>query len=104
MRWILPVAPITGFAFKKQTRPKVLRFILSVYSGHDWQHLYTAYGKRWASPVQVAKAGRTITLFLIGAGLSGNTLKAVGIKPLLQGVLLWIFISVVSLYAILVLV
>src|SRR5271166_3420914 len=45
----------------------------------------------------VATTGLTLTLFLIGAGLSAKTLRAVGWRPFLQGVLLWLFISVVSL-------
>jgi uncharacterized membrane protein YadS len=44
-----------------------------------------------------ATTGLTLTLFLIGAGLSAKTLRAVGWRPFLQGVLLWLFISVVSL-------
>ncbi|MCU1288262.1 MAG: putative sulfate exporter family transporter [Acidobacteria bacterium] len=52
------------------------------------------------SLVNLAKAGLTVTLFLIGAGLSRKTLKAVGVKPLIQGVLLWIVISLVSLWAV----
>ncbi|MDQ2746727.1 MAG: putative sulfate exporter family transporter [Acidobacteriota bacterium] len=50
--------------------------------------------------VNLAKAGLTVTLFLIGASLSRETLKKVGIKPLLQGVILWLVISVVSLFAV----
>ena len=49
---------------------------------------------------QVARTGLTLTLFLIGAGLSAKTLRAVGWRPLLQGVLLWLFISIVSLMVI----
>ncbi|MBP6002804.1 MAG: putative sulfate exporter family transporter [Pyrinomonadaceae bacterium] len=51
--------------------------------------------------VNLAKAGMTVTLFLIGASLSRETLRNVGIRPLLQGVLLWIAISVVALVAVL---
>jgi uncharacterized integral membrane protein (TIGR00698 family) len=46
---------------------------------------------------QVATTGLTLTLFLIGAGLSAKTLRAVGWRPFVQGVLLWLFISAVSL-------
>jgi uncharacterized integral membrane protein (TIGR00698 family) len=49
----------------------------------------------------IAKAGLTLTLFLIGAGLSINRLKAVGIRPLLQGIILWICISAAALWAVL---
>jgi uncharacterized membrane protein YadS len=45
----------------------------------------------------VARTGLTLTLFLIGAGLSAKTLRTVGWQPLFQGVLLWLFISVASL-------
>lgn len=50
--------------------------------------------------VYVAKTGLTVTLFLIGSSLSRTTIKKVGVKPLLQGVLLWIIISLVSLWAV----
>ena len=45
----------------------------------------------------LARKTLTITLFFIGASLSFDVLKAVGIKPLIQGVLLWIVISVSTL-------
>jgi uncharacterized integral membrane protein (TIGR00698 family) len=48
----------------------------------------------------VAKIGFTLTLFLIGSGLSKKNLKAVGWKPLAQGVALWVFISITSLIVI----
>ncbi|HEY1685370.1 MAG TPA: putative sulfate exporter family transporter [Tepidisphaeraceae bacterium] len=47
-----------------------------------------------------AKAGMTLTLFLIGAGLSMKTLRSVGWRALVQGVAIWVFISVGSLLAI----
>ena len=50
--------------------------------------------------VNLAKAGMTLTLFLIGASLSRKTLKAVGIRPLLQGVILWIAISIAGLWSV----
>lgn len=46
---------------------------------------------------KLAKHLITLSLFFIGAGLTRETLKAVGIRPLFQGVLLWVTISIVSL-------
>lgn len=46
---------------------------------------------------QLAKHMITLSLFFIGAGLTRSTLKAVGVQPLILGVLLWITISCVSL-------
>jgi len=50
--------------------------------------------------VHAAHAGLTLTLFLIGSGLSMQVLKSTGVKPLLQGILLWVLISVTTLWAI----
>ncbi len=49
---------------------------------------------------RLGKAGLTATLFLIGTSLSKKTLQAVGIKPFLQGVILWIIVGTASLLAI----
>lgn len=50
--------------------------------------------------VALAKQGLVLTLFLIGAGLSRVTLRTVGVRPLVQGVLLWIAVASASLAAI----
>ena len=42
----------------------------------------------------------TVTLFLIGSTISFATLKRVGPRPLLQGILLWLLVSVTSLWLI----
>jgi uncharacterized integral membrane protein (TIGR00698 family) len=42
------------------------------------------------------KIGLTATLFLIGCGVSRATLREVGTRPLIQGVLLWIVVAVTS--------
>lgn len=55
-------------------------------------------GSAFSSAVNLlAKQMITLSLFFIGAGLTKATLKAVGIRPLIQGILLWIIISGVSL-------
>jgi uncharacterized membrane protein YadS len=54
--------------------------------------------------VGAAHAGLTLTLFLIGSGLSQQVLKNTGVKPLLQGVIVWMLIAGGTLWAVLVLV
>ena len=51
--------------------------------------------------VSLAKIGLTITLFFIGAGLSSNVVRSVGMKPYVLGIVLWLVISTSSLYVIL---
>ena len=41
----------------------------------------------------MGKLGLTVTLFLIGAGLNRETLRKVGIRPLLQGLTLWVIVG-----------
>lgn len=93
--WIIPLALLTAFVFKnKSNRIKppyfiglfVLAMAMNTYVPQT--ALITPY------LVLIAKIGLTLTLFLIGAGLNRNILKAVGVKPLFQGLLLWIFIAV----------
>lgn len=64
----------------------------------------STYAVRFAPAYAVfnhlGKIGLTVTLFLIGTGLSRQTLQRVGIRPLIQGVVLWIVIASLSLAAI----
>jgi uncharacterized integral membrane protein (TIGR00698 family) len=46
----------------------------------------------------LGRLGLTSTLFLIGSGISRATLKEVGWRPLLLGVLLWLGVGLTSLY------
>jgi uncharacterized integral membrane protein (TIGR00698 family) len=104
--WIIPISLMTVFFFKKQsqsfgTKIKVPYFIglfvvaMLVNTYVPSTAIFTAH------LVGIAKIGLTITLFLIGATLNFATLKTVGVKPLLQGVFLWIFIAVLALISIL---
>ena len=54
--------------------------------------------------VAASHAGMTLTLFLIGSGLSRRVLRQTGVRPLVQGVILWALIAGGALWAILVLV
>jgi uncharacterized integral membrane protein (TIGR00698 family) len=50
--------------------------------------------------VKLAKIGLTVTLFLIGSGISVATIKRVGPRPLLQGIMLWLIVALGSLWLI----
>ena len=49
---------------------------------------------------RLGRAALTVVLFLIGTGITRNTLKEVGVRPLIQGVALWIVVGSLSLWAI----
>ncbi|MDB4948295.1 MAG: hypothetical protein JWM27_944 [Gemmatimonadetes bacterium] len=47
-----------------------------------------------------ARTGLVLTLFLIGAGLTRSTLRSVGARPLVQGLVLWIAVAGITLAAV----
>jgi len=47
-----------------------------------------------------AKKLLTVTLFFIGAGITRDNLKKVGIKPLILGVIIWIVIGFISFFSV----
>ena len=57
-----------------------------------------AMGSQFSGAVnKLAKHLITLSLFFIGASLTRDTLRSVGLRPLVQGVLLWVSISCISL-------
>ncbi len=100
--WIIPVGFLTAFAFNnRSSRVKIPYFILLFLIAMAIHTFIpkTAFITDWF--VIMAKKGMTLTLFLIGAGLTREALKTVGWKPLFSGLILWILISVGSLSVIL---
>ena len=100
--WIIPVTFISAFIFKNKSKKVSIPYFIALFILAMIANTYIA-PIAIVSPyfVRIAKAGLTLTLFLIGAGLSRKVLASVGLKPLLQGVVLWIAISATALYAVL---
>jgi uncharacterized integral membrane protein (TIGR00698 family) len=104
--WIIPVALGAAAIFgsdkthrQNQARPKVqIPWFIGLFVLASVARSFVPGMAAIAPSLEhVARTGLTLTLFLIGAGLSAKTLQAVGWRPLLQGVLLWLFISITSL-------
>ncbi|MCR5888656.1 putative sulfate exporter family transporter [Hymenobacter sp. J193] len=100
--WIIPVALGTALLFKTPGAKVALPWFILGFVGAMLLNTYVP-ALQPVAPVVVAlaKVGLTLTLFLIGAGLSGTVLRSVGFRPFVQGVLLWAVVSSVSLWAIL---
>ncbi|TWV12471.1 putative sulfate exporter family transporter [Bacteroidaceae bacterium HV4-6-C5C] len=100
--WIIPLALVTSFLFKKQGRkisiPWFIFFFILAMVFNTYVLNSTSTGIMIGDGINhVARKTLTITLFFIGASLSRDVLKAVGIRPMIQGVLLWITISLSTL-------
>ena len=100
--WIIPVAVGTALLFRRRgVKVKPPYFILG-FVGAMLVNTFVPAARPLGPPlVSLAKIGLTVTLFLIGAGLSARVVKAVGLRPYVLGLLLWTVISISSLYAIL---
>jgi uncharacterized integral membrane protein (TIGR00698 family) len=100
--WIVPVTLATAFFFKRKSAKLTIPwFILWFVVASVLRTYIAAPPEVWSTLTMLAKIGLTITLFLIGAGLSRKSIAAVGARPLILGILLWIAISSVSLFAVL---
>lgn len=118
--WIVVLALVTPFFFRKsladaadgQSKPwysSVPRFIIwfivailfNTYILSNASILgdnAAAMGAQFSGAVnKLAKHLITLSLFFIGASLTRETLRSVGLRPLIQGVLLWACISCISL-------
>ncbi len=99
--WIIPVAFMSAFIFKNESKKITIPYFIGLFILAMLAFTYVPVVSK-LSPyiIGIAKAGLTLTLFLIGAGLSRKVLSSVGFKPLLQGVALWVAISVAALYSV----
>ena len=99
--WIIPVAFITAFIFKNKSGKIKIPYFIGLFILAMIANTYLPKMESVAPHlVSISKIGLTITMFLIGAGLNRNVLKSVGLKPLAQGILLWIFIAIATLVSI----
>lgn len=109
--WIVVVALVTPFFFKNKLKGDdakqkpwykiiptfIIWFIVAILLNTFVLSKFE-FGQTIGHDIsKLAKHMITLSLFFIGAGLTRETLKAVGIRPLIQGVLLWIIISCGSL-------
>ncbi|RAI99381.1 putative integral membrane protein (TIGR00698 family) [Chitinophaga skermanii] len=99
--WIVPVALLTATTFKTGERQVKLPYFILLFIIAMVLNTYVP-AIHIAAPffVQLGKWGLVLTLFFIGTSLSKQALQVIGWKALLQGVLLWVFISVLALLGI----
>jgi uncharacterized integral membrane protein (TIGR00698 family) len=93
--WIIPLAFVTSFLFKSKGQKVSIPWFIFFFILAMVVNTYLLAGAPQVGQIinHIARKGLTITLFFIGASLSRDVLKSVGVKPLVQGVLLWMVIS-----------
>ncbi|HEY4290429.1 MAG TPA: putative sulfate exporter family transporter [Puia sp.] len=100
--WIIPVSLLAAVFFRGQSgRAKIkIPWFIGLFVVAILLNTWVPVPVISHAVVQASHAGLTLTLFLIGSGLTREVLKNTGIKPMLQGVMLWVLISGVTLWAI----
>jgi uncharacterized integral membrane protein (TIGR00698 family) len=95
--WIVPLSIATAAWLKSKTKIQWPWFILLFCLAALLNTLLPHFNAAFAQLSRLGRIGLTVTLFLIGTGLNRETLKRVGVRPLLQGLTLWIIVGVSTL-------
>jgi uncharacterized integral membrane protein (TIGR00698 family) len=98
--WIVPVALGTAMLRHSKSRIRWPWFILFFCLAAVANTYLPGFTNFWHVLSNLGRVGLTATLYLIGTGISRATLRQVGVRPLLQGVILWILVGVTSLWLI----
>ena len=100
--WIIPLTIISSFVFKNKNSKLKIPYFIIFFIVDMFVNTYLPILRPISHVItNISKSGLTLTLFLIGSGLSKQVLLSVGFKPLLQGLVLWALISVLTLLVIL---
>jgi uncharacterized integral membrane protein (TIGR00698 family) len=91
--WIVPLSVVTAVALKSKARIQWPWFILFFCFAALLNTLLPPFNSVFGAVNHLGKIGLTVTLFLIGASLNRETLRRVGVRPLLQGLTLWIIVG-----------
>jgi uncharacterized integral membrane protein (TIGR00698 family) len=96
--WIIPVSFVTSFIFKSKSEKIYIPWFIFLFILAMVLNTTVDLPVRLTSGIiLVARKGLTLSLFFIGASLTKTVLRNVGVRPMIQGILIWIVISVVSL-------
>ena len=99
--WIIPISFVLSFLNKSGGKIKIPYFIGFFVLAILVNSYFPAIKEVTDYVVDFSKSSLKVALFLIGTGLSFQNFKNIGIKPLLLGIILWVVISVISLFAVL---
>ena len=99
--WIIPISFMLSFLNKSGGKVKIPYFIGFFILAILVNSYFPAIKEVTNYVVDFSKSSLKVALFLIGTGLSFQNFKNIGIKPLLLGIILWVVISVISLFAVL---
>lgn len=100
--WIIPLAVIAALVYSRKGYRFNFPFFIFLFVAASMAHTFLPQlNEISVGIVALAKKGLILALFFIGTGLAKFTWKLANPKPLMLGIILWLIISVGSLFAIL---
>jgi uncharacterized integral membrane protein (TIGR00698 family) len=99
--WIIPVSLAAAVVRRSRARIYIPWFILFFCLAAVANTFLLRMHPESQALVRLGRLGLAVTLFLIGTGITRATLRQVGVRPLLQGILLWAVVGSASLLLIL---
>ena len=99
--WIIPVSLAAAVVRRSRARIYIPWFILFFCLAAVANTFLLRIHPESQALVRLGRLGLAVTLFLIGTGITRATLRQVGVRPLLQGILLWAVVGSASLFLIL---
>lgn len=98
--WIIPAAILAAQVFRTGRQQIKIPYFIGAFILAMLLNTYFPMPSVNHMLVQTSKTGLTLTLFLIGSGLSKQVLRNTGVRPFLQGVLLWVTTAGIALWAV----
>ena len=98
--WIIPVAFISTFLFKSQSKRVKVPYFIGLFVLAMLLNTWFPFGPFYNVLIHIAKTSLILTLFLIGSGISTAVLKAVGVKPLIMSIALWLVVAATGLFTV----
>lgn len=92
--WIVPLALMSAWTMRgTATRVTIPWFIVAFVGAMALATYVPAVAAVGPAAVSLARTGMTLTLFLIGSSLDRTSLRSIGVRPLVLGVVLWLLIA-----------
>ena len=95
--WIAPFTLAAGLLCKSKERTGIPLFIIGFIAAAFINSWLPDFNGVWHALHTIACQSLVMTLFLIGAGLTRQVLRQVGLRPLLLGIVLWVIVSTTTL-------
>lgn len=98
--WIMPCVLGAALVVRSDQKARFPLFVAGFVVAATVRTLLPSLAPLWGVLVAVARQSLVVTLFLIGTGLTREVLRRVGVRPLAQGIVLWLLVGGATLAAI----